>query len=245
MRTKLTIIAGLFVLFLAVAVSASAEEPAKKETTHTFSVTGWTEYIGGNGALFHEYATMQSDWTVDFPGCGYGNVWVSFGLDDSNLSSNFGDELDLTVGCAGSFRGFNWDTGLLYIDVVPLMAVENDIVDPYISLSRSFGSWGLTLKVESYLPVGGEIEGGWLVHLRGSTSVSVAGRSFGLAPSLTRDDGAFGFDPAWMSQLIVSTDFAVGDSGVILTPKLKVVSPLTSVDDGRGTEVAYGLAIGF
>jgi hypothetical protein len=101
-------------------------------TAQDITLTSWTraQYLGVNGSIFLDNPVIQTDLGLRWDNL-YANIWWSVGLDDSDLNSNFGDEVDLTLGWAKTNGRFTWDTGLLYLEVVNLCRLHNDFVSLY------------------------------------------------------------------------------------------------------------------
>ncbi len=207
------------------------------------SVKAANSYLGGNGGIFHAGEVVQTDLFFSFRNGWYGDLWHSAGLDDNDLSSNYGDELDWSAGRAGVWRGFGYDVGVIYIDAVGLGRMPNgDVWGPYLKLSRELGACTPSLKLESYIPGGTAIEGGWLIHGRvACTKTTTSGFATTLSLGPTYDDGAFGFLPGTIG--VGELSLSIPWRGVTLSPFYKIATPILGADD-RQTEDTYGLTLG-
>ena len=117
-----------------------------------FSVTVQERYFAPNlPENFHDDSMLWSELFLELPHGFYFDVWHSYGLDDSDVSSNFGDEFDLSLGWNHSFDSFNLDAYVSYYNIYKLeqwwsqdliyfatvfskeyVVCENHIVSPYV-----------------------------------------------------------------------------------------------------------------
>ena len=201
-------------------------------------------YLGGNGAVFHDGAVTQNDVTLGFLGC-YVSLWISQGLDDSDFSSNFGDEINPSAGCAGSRWGLDLDVGVIYVDAHHLThGPDGDVWGPYLRIARSTGEWEHSLKFEPYLAGGDSLEGGWLIHARGTYTMSIfrEASTISISAGPTYDDGAFGFAPGVIG--FIEIEAAIPWRKVTFSPSYKLSSPISGAED-RSEESAVGLSMGY
>ncbi len=211
--------------------------------TFTYDLEVGQKYLGGNGAIFHDGSIVRNSLTGYF-GDVYANIWLQNGFDDSRFSSNPGDELNYSLGFTGDRGGFVYDIGVIYIDAVGLGKMPNgDVWGPYAEWTHA-GKLGLlsrfdSVRIESYIPGGDRVEGGWLIHLREKVSWS-ASNGWGVDLSLgpTFDDGAFGFEPGIIGVVEVGVSVPLG--GLVLNPGYRISTPIEGASD---RETVYGWSL--
>ena len=78
---------------------------ADNEISVSFSSKLWPRYLGADGTIYHDEPVLQSDIFISLPKGFYFDIWHSVGLDDTDLSSNFGDEgPNFTLGWSGNWK---------------------------------------------------------------------------------------------------------------------------------------------
>jgi hypothetical protein len=205
-----------------------------EKATYTYDFEIAEKYLGGDGAIFHDGALVRNSFTVDFGGY-YGNVFLQNGLDDSDFSSNPGDEINYSFGLADDRGAFSYDIGFIYIDAAGLGKMPNgDVYGPYVKLVRvgKIGPFDRSesVKFESYLPGGDIIEGGTLVHVRENVSWSASnGWGLNLSFGPTIDDGAFGFEPGIIGVVKVGVSVPLGK--LTLNPGYQISTPVRGAHD--------------
>jgi len=190
----------------------------------TLSANAKEIYLGANGAVFYD-----------------GFVWTSTAL---NFRRDFDKEVDVTVGKAGKFHGFDYA-----VDGSYFIIVITDVITTSIELSRSVEiNPRLTLapyiRAEAYGPVrkGGPPRGIMgIAGLRGSVTI-VPRLSISYRGLLKKDTGCFGFDSAVMGQGYVGIPIRL-TSRLNITPGVSFSAPISRVRDGRKQEAVW--EIGF
>jgi hypothetical protein len=132
----------LSVIFIMVLTLFSFNAPAsladEKKISITFAIEVLSKYVGCAAEIIHDDFVKQSSITILSPTGIYFNAWFSFDLQDGNLSSSYGDEIDWTAGWLGAVKGFGVDIGVSYFDIVELFDSNGDIIQPYIEIERVF-----------------------------------------------------------------------------------------------------------
>jgi len=221
----------------------------------TVSTKVLSQYLGSDGAIFHDKPVLQTDVFIQLPRGVYIDFWHSVGLDGTDMSSDYGDEIDYTLGWSGTLKGFVLDTGVSYFELVELLDIpQGDVIQPYIEVSKGFNtnkSQSLTpyFRVEFPFPAKGSspekgiLTYGGLRHTwQGSPMLTMNQEVYVL-----RDDGAFGFDSAVVGQYHIRLSWNYFKRINIDFLSLDVSTPLTSVSDadGRKTEVVVGGGLTF
>lgn len=131
----------LLSLLVAVFLSVGLFSTVNAENNFSATVLGkvWSEYLGATGGVIHDKPVFQTDIFVSLPKGFYFDIWHSMGLENSNLSANFGDEIDLTLGWTGKLgEVYYLDTGVMYYDCYPVLEGKNyDAFSPYVEVGRS------------------------------------------------------------------------------------------------------------
>jgi len=131
-----------------VAPSYMAEE---EEPLMTFSggLEAWSQYFGGNGAIYHDRPVLQGNVTFSFRGGCYVDFWGS--RTNGSWRATWGDEVDFTVGCGNNFV----DAGISYL----LLSYESpsDVGWAYVNFTTpayTEGGWSVAgfLKVDYFVP---------------------------------------------------------------------------------------------
>lgn len=207
-------------------------------------------YHGLNGGNFHPRPVATTSLTAALPNGCILNLWHSGGLDDTSLSSNFGDEVDVSAACTKALGKTNVRAGLVLFDIVPIARVPSgDLLQPELHLSRPIAR-STTQELSGWLwlrypfPIRAETpKAGLFVHY-GAT------HTWQLSPRLKLEQnaevlhdvhGAFGFDSAWIAGWYGRLRIKVGEKFTILAPTFRLSSPLTHVNDGRKPMATVGM----
>ncbi|MES2436859.1 MAG: hypothetical protein V4519_02515 [Patescibacteria group bacterium] len=213
----------------------------------------WSQYYGANGSVYHTDPVLQSDVFVTFPNGVYIDLWHSAGLDDANLNSNFGDEVDYTLGWVGKVRDVNVNVGVSYFDLAAprlLSGTKGDLIYMYgeLSLDLDLGN-GHTikpfLKPEAYLSANATNEG-----FEGQVQVGVnhiwqvnESVSFQHRLAVLADPGFYGFDSGLMLFYSGGVAWKLSDSITLDLPVWKMGTPITSMSDSREFDGAIGVGL--
>ncbi|MFH0830779.1 MAG: hypothetical protein V1895_01840 [Parcubacteria group bacterium] len=236
------ILAILVVSWLSV-VSAGAEPK------FSFGSSLLSQYLGGNGAVFHDKPVLQSNLTISGSSGFYVDLWWSTGLDDSNFDSNFGDEADVTLAWAGELARIGVDLGVTYITISPIDNLpQDDLVDSFIKMSKGFSVGQNSLspyaKLEKYLSQSDALFGGG-THLRtGMTHSWQFNKAWNLGQDFyaLRDFGAFGNDPGWLGSYSLALNWQARKNLSVTLLRAKASDALSGMSD-RDLELAYGCGV--
>ncbi|KKT27835.1 MAG: hypothetical protein A3G02_00685 [Candidatus Yanofskybacteria bacterium RIFCSPLOWO2_12_FULL_44_13b] len=207
----------------------------------TLSANAKEIYLGANGAVFYDGFVPETDVFISWKNGVYADIWTSTAL---NFRRDFDKEVDVTVGKAGKFHGFDYA-----VDGSYFIIVITDVITTSIELSRSVEiNPRLTLapyiRAEAYGPVrkGGPPRGIMgIAGLRGSVTI-VPRLSISYRGLLKKDTGCFGFDSAVMGQGYVGIPIRL-TSRLNITPGVSFSAPISRVRDGRKQEAVW--EIGF
>jgi len=207
-----------------------------------------TKYAAGNGAVFHDEPVIQSSIFHESQNGVFCSLWNSIGLDDSDPSSNFGDEIDWTVGWQGDVRGFGFEATLAYWDVVDLFSDKPaDIVGVTLAVSKAL-MMGInsSLSVERYIPTDSSVFNGGhriTVGLSYTGKIDESMSAF-VGQEVVWEDGVFGLDSGFNGKFSTSINWKVGRA-TIAFPTLTVYTTLSDFKDGRKDEFVAGSGISF
>ncbi len=246
MRTNILLVAvATFLSFSSLALAG--EEVAEKSFEVSFSSKVFSQYVGDTGTVFYNRAVSQNDLTISHKSGVYLDVWTSTSLKNAGVATNYGNEVDYTLGWAGEISGVGIDAGVSYWDLVKLFEMpEGDIVQPYLELNKKVelavghtltpsvkAEYGIPAKgndpLSKGLHVHGALKHGWEISKHFSLNQKAV---------LTYDDGAYGASRA----LVGAYEFAPTvklTSWLSLEGSAKVIGPLSQVDDGRKAEYIF------
>lgn len=110
---------AVFFFFFVSMVTYGQQEGWKP--TGFFSLSLQEKYIGFNlPEVFHDEPVVWSEFMLNLPEGFYVDFWHSVGLDDSDFSSNWGDEFDVISGYNGKIGDFNINFEASFFNVFPL-----------------------------------------------------------------------------------------------------------------------------
>lgn len=212
----------------------------------------WSKYLGPNGSMYHDKPVLQTAVSGELPKAFYWEVFHSIGLDDGDFSSNFGDEIDLTVGKTFELsESLTLDASVAYWDTVDLLSSKPaDVAVASTKLSLATGeSSSVSLCFDRYVSTDTSIyASGYKVGLYASFEQEVrTGLTLSLEPSVSYDSGAYGYQKAWVAALDASLAWKLDDRVSIVLPAMSMTRMLSTVADRRKTEVVWGggLSIAF
>jgi hypothetical protein len=163
----------------------------------------------------------------------YLEIWHSAGTGNLNLTSDYADEIDSSVGWSGEIaKAFDIDIGVTHINIVKFDKSDGDILQPYAEVSKTFDftddaeglppcNAGLTRELRVFarheisLPVNGNVDG---TSSGQSTSLGLE-FTFGITPelsiiqtgSLSRDDGIYGYTPALLVNSETKLEYQISE----------------------------------
>lgn len=230
------------------ATNVAAETEEENKLNLSLSTKIWSEYLFTNGAIFHDEPVVQTDLFVELPHGFYFDLWWSVGLDGTDASSDFGDEIDYTVGWAGNFGKLDVDLGIAYFDLFELFDAggDGDVLQPYIELGKTLKlgekhkltlntafQWQQPLK--NSMSSGGYLIGGVSDLWQISPTVSINSEV-----SVLYDTGAYNYDNGLVGFVNFETSWQITRSFSVQLPSIKVAEPISTSDE-RKTQVAFGL----
>jgi len=241
----------LVVLVIGMAGVVFAEE-AKKDISVTLSSKVYSEYLSSNsGGICHDGPVIQTDMFISLPRGFYFDVWHSAGLNGTDLSSDYGDEIDYTIGWSGKVKGIGLDLGVAYFDLIDLFeAPHGDLIMPYLEFNKGFDiskNHRLTPFVCFKFPYsakGDELGHGFRTYLGTKHAWQINPKlSFNQKINLLFDDGACGNDSGVLGQYQGGISWQASKQLTLDLISVKAVTPLTSLSDSRETKIVYGAGI--
>ncbi|KKQ52436.1 MAG: hypothetical protein US70_C0009G0031 [Parcubacteria group bacterium GW2011_GWD2_38_11] len=237
------------------AARITMEELKKRNIEVNFSSKVLSKSVGDAGTVFYNRSVVENELTITHTPSGvYLEIWVSTSLKNAGVSTNYGNEIDYTLGWAGEVAGIGIDAGVSYWDIATLFeSPEGDIVQPYLELNKKFDiiEEGHTLtpsiKAEYGIPAKGNDVGSKGLHMHTALKHNwEISKDFSInhQVEMVYDYGAYGADKALIGAYEVCPSYVVAD-WLSLDASAKVISPLTKVDDGRKTEWIYGGGVTF
>lgn len=228
---------------------SNAAEPKGKVFEINLSTKVLNQYVGDTGVVVYNRPVSQNDLTIThIPSGIYLDIWQSISLNHSGRSTNFGNEIDYTLGWSGDIAGIGIDTGVAYLDLITLFKMtEGDVVQPYIELNKKLDiaeRHTLTpyVRVEYGIPAKGnakEFKGLYVyTGLKHGCQVS-KNISISQKAAIIYDDGAYAADRAWVGTYEIAPSYRITDwLSFDLTGK--IIGPFTNVNDGRKTQFIGG-----
>lgn len=206
----------------------------------------WDKYLSDNSAVFLTKPVWQTVYAGSVNEDLSWSIFHSVGLDDSKLSSNFGDEIDFTLkhqSRFGELKQFTLGTQVSYWDCHKLFSAKPaDVVAGTVTLSRSIFPGGTgSVTFDQYVSTNLKVfDSGCRVTLKVNAAVPISENlSLSFAPAIMRDDGAFHLEPAWIGQASIALEWKAGRA-TIHFPKANLTKPFSRTHDGRGSEIAWG-----
>ena len=238
------------VLVAVVGLSASVVSISAAEITGSFSVDYFNKYVDRNGLKLYGAPVFQPSLTLNLPKNTYFDLWGSYG--PAGPSDDFGNELDVTVGRTGEFKGLTLDYGLTYYTIAPLDQQKDDVFLPFVEAGKtlSLDSLGeqevsLYLRFEVVIPN---------TIYTGGTRVYLGGRMRNQTPlprlslnhdlSVMHDSGGFGVNRGFVVNYKGGADWALEKGRILTFPKVQWYKPLTKFSD-RQVELVLGAGFSF
>lgn len=257
---KKTLVVGVVIFSIMLIMLGGAFSSAIAEGDEvSLSVSGkvWSRYLGSDGVVYLDKPVFQTDIFVSLNAGYYIDIWHSAGLDDADLSSNFGDELDLTFGRGFNWKGYGVDIGIIYIDGLPTFHMkEGDFVEPFVELNKGFDDiiadghlFTPFLRLELLFPLNdGNDIADIFVGIKYNWQLSNR-FSFGSKVYFLYDD-AIGNSPTkvFIGGYEADLGWSIINEGITFNPLMfKVRTPLNSVSatDNRKTEAVIGVGFVF
>lgn len=205
-----------------------------------------SQFVNYSGIVLHDRPVLQTSLTAATPSGVYANLFHSVGLDDGDLSSNGGDEIDYTVGWSGTMvEKVTLDANVAYFDIHDIFHMpQGDIVVPHVALGRVWELGDHTLKPR--------IQEWGFVPAYGDSGAATSLTGLGLKHewrirdwlALTQeadakyDDGRFPeTDSGFLADYSIGLSWPIWKHITLEAPGFRVVVPLTPFSDGRETEL--------
>lgn len=215
----------------------------------SLSVNVKDKYVIGKGINVYDGPVVQTDLFVNLPHGLYADIWWSVSADNSDVNGDFGDEVDYTLGWSGEAYGLTLDANFSYFDLVKLFSTNGgDALNPNIDVSKSFSVGNHTLtpyvRTEIYVPIEWSADAKSGVHLfwgvkhqwRLTDRIAVNQKL-----AAFYDTGTFvASDSGILGHYDIGIGWKVRDNFTINAPTLKVIFPISSLNDGRTTEHILG-----
>lgn len=210
-----------------------------------------SQYLAGNGAIFHDRPVIQSDLMVSFKNGIYADIWHSSSLEFDNWNRGSDDEIDYMVGWTHVFPKFNVDTGVLYMNFVDLNYDKGDGILPYLELNRTpkrKQSWSPYVKFQPAFPVKGRLPQKGYYLAGGLSSVQQqrkSGPEIRQKLSVIYDSGTFGWEENTIGEYKFELSYKFGKRTRVVFPSATAYIPLSkpSGSDGRKTCVSVGTGL--
>lgn len=220
----------------------------------TISSKIYSKYLGSyTGKVCDDDPSLQNDLFITLPKGFYLEIWNSIGLDGTGLSSDYGDELDYLVGWSGKSEEINLDIGIAYIDCIDLFeSPRGDLILPYLEINKEFDvseKHRLTPYIGFEFPFsakGNEFGHGFFARFGVKHAWQISPKLvFNQKINLFFDDGALGGDSGILGQYRCDLSWQISKSTTIDLISIKAIDPITSLSDGRKTEMVYGTGIAY
>lgn len=205
-----------------------------------------------NGVTIHDDPVVETDLTLAFPkGFQLGLVHY-VGLNDADLSSDFGDELDYTLGWSGKILGTDVVAGASYFDIVELgyrTKGVTDVIRGYLGASRNYEiteghKLGPTAKLESRMRVEGHSDLGFALWVGAQHSWQIS-QSFSFSQKLRAigDTGSIGFKDIVLGRYDAGFNYCFGKNVTWNIFSFTLTTPLTPAGNGQETGETYGTGL--
>lgn len=235
---KISILFLAFVFLFVVSVfPAFAKEGAI--VTGYFNTGIFNKYVC-SGALLHEHTVIQPAIGIAYEPFGfYAEVWGSYSS-RGGWDSDAGDEIDYTIGWTPEYKGFKFDVGYSYFNLVGLKNTTGDIHDFFVSVTAP-AIYGITpsVNLDFNLPQDKHIlEGGVVYALNLEVEPEIFGQAVNIKGTAVGHDGVYGAEPELVSSLNLrlATTIAILDN-LELTPEINFQKKIgKDVDDGGSSK---------
>ncbi len=223
------------------------------EKIFTTSSRFWSGYMTRNGFVSHDEPVIQNDISISLPKGFYLCLWHSFGINDTDLSGDLGDEIDYIAGWNHNFVSFaRLDISLVYINFLELDEMpKGDGILPTFVVDREFklGNHSLVpyAKEEIIIPAQGERPERGILSRAGIKHIWDTSLSFDIQHKVEvlYDDGALGsgFDSGVLARYELGLTWPTSENIVIEAPSTRIILPLTDLDDKRKEDFVIGFGI--
>lgn len=245
----------IFAVLVAAAIfcsSAAVAVAGEKEKILTGYVnTGIFNKYVCSGALFHDHAVIQPAVGITYEPLGlYAEAWGSYSPKDG-WDSDAGDEMDYTIGWAPEYKGFKFDVGYSYFNLVSLKNTTGDLHDFYASIA-TLAVYGITPSVtfDFNIPQDRDVlEGGVIYSIGLENEQKIAGQLIDIKITAVGHDGACGAEPELVSSLNLrlATTFTILKN-LEVTPEVNFQKRVgKDIDDGGSSKdlIWYGVKVNY
>lgn len=235
-------------------VEVAFSENANRDISFTLSSKVYSKYLSelGTGSVCHDKPVIQTDLLISLPKGFYLNIWHSAGLDEG-LSSNYGNEINYTLGWSGKLRETKLSLGLSYFDCADLFIMpRGDLVFPYLEISKEI-KVSKSHTLEPYVSFGFPFsahsnEFGHAVFYRAGVyhfwQINEKFRLYNKANLFFDNGGLSGYDSGLLGQYRCDFSYQISKSITLDLISVKLNTPLSSLSDERNkTNISYGAGI--
>jgi len=220
----------------------------------SFSSMAYSRYLGaGTSDILYKRPVLQTDLFANFQNGLWLNVWHSTSLDNSDLSSDMGDELDIGFGFTNELPGgLSFDIGVHYFDCIDLLHMtKGDVIYPHAEIGRVIDI-NEQHSIKPFLHLSGLLsayadEFGHTVYYRGgighewkmTKSININQKA-----QLFYDKGGFcDYGSGLLAEYFLNSSYRLSGSVTIDFLSIKAAMPLSSLSDDREFEVVFGAGI--
>lgn len=229
------------------------QQEEESSWSYEVSTRVWSQYhaasdFGGSGAIYLDKPVFQTDISATWKDITFG-LWHSAGLNDANLSGDYGDELDYYLSYEREVGGFDASLYVAYFDTIDIFRTPGDSISisPKVAKSFEVGSSSVTPFIQwtAYVPVGDGALAGNLFQIGTEHEFSLGSYDICHGVSFAYDDGAFGLEQGYIFNYLFTGSVSLSEKVTLEIPMVKFSTPLSDVDDGRGTEATFGIGLLF
>lgn len=245
---KLVILVAVMVLCCSVAVAMAGEK--EKILTGYINTSIFNKYVC-RGAIFYDHPVIQPAVGIAYEPLGlYAEVWGSYSP-RGGWNSDAGDEIDYTIGWAPEYKGFKFDMGYSYFNLISLKNTTGDLHDFYFNVAAP-AVYGITPSVnfDFNLPQDKDVlEGGVVYSLNLEAEQKIAGQPIAIKVTAVGHDGIYGAKPETVSSLNLrlATKFAVLKN-LEVTPEINFQKRVgKKISDGGSSKdlIWYGVKVNY
>jgi len=230
--------------YFAMAGDAQAETALQMQYRHS--------YVVPKGVMLHDGPVMQWGLTLDIAKPCYGGAWWSTSLDEWEINSDRGDELNYFLGCTGPVGPLAIDAGFVYLDFIGLAdfgGIDTAFVFADVGVPFKALDGALTLAPYVRAEYRHTVEktepssNGYYLFGGLKTKYRLSGTVLGLVnrTALLYDSGTFGaLDEGLLGNVFVGADLHVRDWLTFNAANAFVTFPVSDLDDAREPEVSAG-----
>ncbi len=243
----------LIALVAAVFLCLVNSSHAQTSVQWSFSTEAYSKYISGSlGFVLYDRPVVQTNINASFTGGMlngmYVNIWHSGGLEGNRPAPNMIQEIDWTVGWAGSIGAAGLNASCSYYDLHRLFRAVGDIGVCSLEINTSFKSAAHTVTpfvLAEYVMPENTNSGVWLrVGARHLWRVHER-LSFGHAGAFMYDSGAINIASGYSYAHQAALTWHLTKQFDVRLPIVKFHAPVTNFNDGRKPDVAFGAGIGY